>query len=110
MGGDIVTCLKCINVTDVAISAVMGAIAPTWLGDVRKAAFALRNASALRQLGGPGLGGVPAQALKNNVKGAAAANISGAAIKSIFPNNQIECDDVCARYRLTAPMMGLIQF
>jgi uncharacterized protein RhaS with RHS repeats len=109
LGGDLVQCLKCINVVDVGISAAMGAVAPTWLGDVRKAYTGLKQAQkTMAALGGPGLGGVPAQALRETVKGAAASTASGTAIKATVPGAQVACEDECARYRLNpAAMAGL---
>ncbi len=109
LGGDLAQCLKCINFTDVGISAVMGAIAPTWIGNVGGKYRNLNKATkAMTAAGGPGLGGVPAQALRESVKGATASTISGTALKAAFPNRQVDCDDTCARYRLGPGQMGAI--
>jgi hypothetical protein len=87
----------------------MGAVAPTWLGNVGKSALQLRKANrSLTALGGPGLGGLPAQVLKENVRGATASSLTGTTLKSVLPNKQVGCEDECARFRLgTGTMAGL---
>lgn len=107
LGGDIVQCLKCINATDVVISAAMGAIYPGW-GDLYKGMKNLKRAKKLMtDLGGPGLGGVPGQAVRDTARGIATGKAQGTALKTILPDNQVECDpDVCAKFRLGPVAMG----
>lgn len=108
LGGALATCLKCINWTDVGVSAAMGAVFPTWLGDVGKSMLGVSAATnALTKLGGPGLGGITRQQVIQNARGATASTVAGAGIKTMTPNRQLECDDECAKYRLPKLIMGI---
>jgi len=99
------TCIKCIDVTDVAISAAIGAVFPR-LGDIAKAASALRRADALRKLGGPALAGLPRQQLSQTAKTAAAGTLGGAAVKAIASEPK-DCPQDCSVYRLPELIRGV---
>jgi RHS repeat-associated protein len=102
LGGDLETCIKCVDRTDVLFSAAVGAVFPR-LSDIVKAAAALRRANALRKLGGPGLAGVPKQQLIQTAKTAAAGTGAGATTKAIAGDN---CTDDCSAYRLPELVRG----
>lgn len=108
LGGDFTTCLKCINLVDVGISAAMGFAFPTWLGNAGKdLLFFTRTKKILSDLGGPALGGMAGYGLKNSIKGATESTIIGSSLKRLSPNIQYDCDDKCAPYRLNKGTMGV---
>ncbi|MGE0278707.1 MAG: RHS repeat domain-containing protein [Nitrospiraceae bacterium] len=83
-GGSYPMCLKCIDWVNVGVSAAMGAIFPTWSGNV---------------LGPAILGRAAVGTTATNAKGAAGGTFAGTVLKVIYPSKQIACDDECAPYR-----------
>jgi hypothetical protein len=106
MGGNVGTCMKCINLVDVAVSAAVGAVSPTWLGNVAKDVMILRRAGSLRALGAAAVNLQKSTAIRN-AQGAALGTAAGAAAKIELPDFRIGCDDECAKYRLGAKAMGI---
>jgi RHS repeat-associated protein len=109
LGGDPLTCLKCINLVDVAISAVAGAVAPTLLTDVLRGFPKYRKAKrSLTALGGPALGGLATNQYKNTLIDYGKATTASAVAKMVMPSYQIGCEDECERYRFDKGTMGVI--
>jgi hypothetical protein len=105
LGGDLYTCLKCVNWIDVGISAAMGSVMPTWFGNVIKPLWRARRMFVV--FGGPGLG-VLGSALKGVAGEAALGTVTGTLMKTKLPSYQIECEDECTRYRLGATTTGFV--
>jgi RHS repeat-associated protein len=104
LGGDFSICVKCINWSDVAISATVGSIFPTWLGDVGKS---IALAGALSRIGVAGVSGATRKEIVESVVGAAVGTGVGVAAKVASPSVQIECQDRCEPYRLPNLIKGL---
>jgi RHS repeat-associated protein len=81
MGGDMVTCLKCINWVDVGISAVAGAIAPTFLKDI---VLGYNKTKKYRET------------LKHYGKAVAGSSTA----KILAPSYRIKCEDECTPYQI----------
>lgn len=107
LGGSFQTCMKCINLADVAISMAMGAVAPTWLGNVGKGIFNLnKTRSALTAAGGPAMGRMAGVAVAGDATKAAMATGFGFIGKINVPSIQFGCEDECSKYRLSPEAMA----
>jgi RHS repeat-associated protein len=104
LGGDLSLCLKCIDWSDVAVSAAVGTAFPTWLGDVGKS---IALAAVLSRLGVAGVGGATRKEIVNMAVGAAVGTGVGVAAKVSSPSVQIECEANCEPYRLPSVVKGL---
>jgi hypothetical protein len=81
MGGDIATCLRCINWVDVGISAVAGAVAPTFFKDIL---FGYNKTKKYRET------------VKHYGKAVASSSVA----KLLAPPYRIECEDKCTPYQI----------
>ena len=104
LGGDFSICLKCIDWSDVAVSAAVGTVFPTWLGDVGKS---IALAGVLSRVGVAGVGGATRKETVDMAVGAAVGTGVGVAAKVSSPSVQIECEDRCEPYRLPSVVKGL---
>ena len=108
LGGDLAACLKCLDWNDVAISAGVGAVAPTLLGNVIGGRIALSGTQgALTRLGGPGLGNIASSTLRRETENWATGMATGTATKALAPSRRLGCDDECAKYSPGKPVMGI---
>lgn len=109
LGGNLNTCLKCINFVDVAISAGMGAVAPTWLGNVGKGLMQLRKTrELLKSAGGPAMGAMASNKVGQDAAGAAIGTGAGFIGKVNLPSLQIGCEDECKKFRLSPEQMSAL--
>ncbi len=107
LGGNAATCIKCVNLVDVALSAGMGFVAPTWLGNVGRGLLGLRRTrKALDAAGGPAMGRMAANKIVGDAAGAAAATGAGIIGKINLPSFQVGCEDECKKYRLSPEQMA----
>jgi RHS repeat-associated protein len=104
LGGDFSICLKCIDWSDVAVSAAVGTVFPTWLGDVGKS---IAVAGVLSRIGVAGVGDATRKEIVDTAVGAAVGTGVGVAAKVSSPSVQIECEDRCEPYRLPSVVKGL---
>jgi len=108
LGADWATCVKCINFADVAVSALLGFFAPTWLGNVGGSLWKLRQTrKTLIALGGPAMGKMAGTAVLNNVRGAAKGTVVGTVVKAGLVPNRI-CDDECPKLPIGDEVLGFV--
>ncbi len=104
LGGDFAICAKCVNWSDVAVSAAVGTFFPTWLGDVGKS---IALAGVLSRIGVAGVAGATRKEIVEMAVGAAVGTAVGITAKETSPSVQIECKDRCESYRLPNLIKGL---
>lgn len=104
LGGDFSICVKCINWSDVAVSAAVGTVFPTWLGDVGKS---IAVAGVLSRIGVAGASGATRKEIVEMAVSAAVGTGIGVTAKATSPSVQIECQDRCEPYRLPNLIKGL---
>jgi hypothetical protein len=99
LGGDFVTCLKCVDYLDVALSAVKGGMG---VGLLKVAALyknAAKSDAALGRLMGPVGPAVANANIKALAERAAKETAATTAAKVLTPPVNCEDDDVCKKYK-----------
>jgi RHS repeat-associated protein len=110
LGTDFATCMRCVDWIDVGVSAFMGFVFPTWLGNVGKGIWKFKQTKkTLIVLGGPGLGGMASTSLRNSVRGAATGTAIGTGMKAILPPARLtNCPDECPKLPVGEEVMGFL--
>jgi RHS repeat-associated protein len=110
LGADFVTCMECVDWVDVGVSAFMGFVFPTWLGNVGKGLWKFKQTKrTLIVLGGPGLGGMAGASLRNSIRGAATGTAIGTGMKAILPPARLtDCREKCPKLPVGEEVMGFL--